>query len=172
MGFHNGKSNKRLPSKGYLKWLPEIDNVGSCEPHGKKSTCQVCDYIIKSSTFTAKACVKMWPLKCISEGVLYLLRRKVFDDTPYVGEAKTKFRLGLNNYGRKQRSFKKVKQSVSQKRFYSHYIQNCHWGIDGWEVTLFENIKHIKNLKEEDFSDNKLKMLCTLGLNVLIKHNT
>lgn len=106
--------------------LPEIGNVGRCEPYGKKSTCQVCDYILKSSTFTAKACVKSGPLKCISERVLYLLRRKVFDDTPYVGEAKTKFRLRLSNYGSNHRSFKKVKQSVSPKRFYSHYIQNCH----------------------------------------------
>ena len=28
--------------------------------------------------------------------------------------------------------------NVPRKRFHPHYIQDCHKGIDDWEVTLFE----------------------------------
>ena len=49
------------------------------------------------------------------------------------------FRLRFNNYKSKDRSFRKGKQNVPrQKRFHSHYIQDCHRRIDHWEVTLFE----------------------------------
>ena len=65
----------------------------------------------------------------------------------YVGKAKTKFRLRFNNYKSKHRSFRKGKQNVPQKRFHSHYIQDCHRGIDDWEVTLFEKCKTSKQLK-------------------------
>ena len=82
--------------------------------------------------------------------VLYLLRCKICDDTPYVGKVKTKFRLWFNNYKSKDRSFRKGKQNVPQKRFHSHYIQGCHKGIDDWEVTLFEKCEAHKQLKEKE----------------------
>ena len=81
---------------------------------------------------------KVGPLTVNSEKVAYLLRCKICDDIPYVGKAKTKFRVRFNNYKSKHRPFRKGKQNVPQKRFHSHYIQDCHRGIDDWEVTLFE----------------------------------
>ena len=89
------------------------------------------DHIITTNTFTTKVCgevfkIQSGPLNCNSEKVLYLLRCKICDDNPYVGKAKTKFRLRLINYKSKHRSFRKGKQNVPQKRFHSHYIQDCH----------------------------------------------
>ena len=89
------------------------------------------------------------------------------DDTPYVGKAKTKFSLRFNNYKSKHRSFRKGKQNVPQKRFHSHYIQDCHRGIDDWEVTLFEKCETHKQLKEREHGSwqHKLKTLSSLDLN-------
>ena len=69
-----------------------------------------------------------------SEKVLYLLRYKIFGDTPYVGKAKIKFRLRFNNYKSKSKHqfFRKRKQNVPQNLFHSHLIQDCHRGIDDW----------------------------------------
>ena len=113
----------------------------------------MCDHIITTNTFTTKACagvvkIQSGPVKCNAEKVLYLLRCKIRDDTPYVGKAKTKFRLRCNNYKNKHRSFRKGKQNVPQKYFHSHYIQDCHRGIDDWEVTLFKKCETQKQLKE------------------------
>ena len=150
--------------------LPKTDNAAGSEACGK-GTCQVCDHIITTNTFTTKACgevfkIQSGPLNCNSEKVLYLLRCKICDDTPYVGKAKTKFRLRFNNYKSKHRSFRKGKQNVPQKRFHSHYIQDCHRGIDDWEVTLFEKCETHKQLKErETFWQHKLKTFYPLGLN-------
>ena len=139
MGFRNGKS-----LKDYLvsAALPKMDNAGGYEPCGKV-TCQVCDHIITTNTFTTKACgevfkIQIGPLNCNSEKVLYLLRCKICDNTPYVGKARLKFRLWFNSCKSKHRSFRKGKQNVPQKRFHSRYIQDCHRGTDDWEVTLFE----------------------------------
>ena len=139
MGFRNGKS-----LRGYLvrAALPKTDNTGGSEPCGK-GTCQVCDHIITTNTFTTKACgevfkIQSGPLNYNSEKVLYLLRCKICDDTAYVGKAKAKFRLLFNHYKSKHLSFRKGKQNIPQKRFHSHYIQDCNRGIDDWEVNLFK----------------------------------
>ena len=102
--------------------MPKTDNAGGSEPFWK-GTCQVCDHTIATNTFTTKACGKVFKiqsgsLNCNSEKVLYLLRCKICDDTPYVGKAKTKFRLWFNNYKSKHRSFRKRKENVPQKRFH------------------------------------------------------
>ena len=99
VGFRNGKSLKDYLVRAAL---PKMDNAGGSEPCGK-GTCQVCDHIITTNTFTTKACgevfkIQSGPLNCNSEKVLYLLRCKICDDTPYVGKAKTKFCLRFNNY--------------------------------------------------------------------------
>ena len=125
--------------------LPKTDKAGGSEPCGK-GTCQVCDHIITTNTFKTKACgevlkIQSGLLNCNSEKVLDLLRWKICDDTPYVGKAKTKFSLRFNNYKSKHQSFRKGKQNVPQKRFQSHYIQDCLRGIDDWEVTLSEKCK-------------------------------
>ena len=136
-----------------------------------KGTCQVCDHIITTNTFITKACgeafkIQSGTLNYNSEKVLYLLRYKICDDTPYVGNAKTKFRLQFNNYKSKHRSFRKGKQNVPQKRFHSHFVQDCHKGIGDWEVILFEKCETHKKLKErETFWQHKLKTFYPFSLN-------
>ena len=107
-----------------------------------KGTCQAYDYVIRTNTFTTKPCGEVFKIEsglinCNSEKVLHLLRWKIYEDTPYIGKAKTKFRLRFSNYKSKQRFFRKGKYNISQKCFYSHYVQDCHKGIDYSEVTLF-----------------------------------
>ena len=121
VGSRNGKSLEDYLVRAALS---KTDNAGGSEPCGK-GTCQVCDHIITTNTFTTKACgevfkIQSGPLNCNSEKALYLLGCKICDDTPYVGKAKTKFRLRFNNYKSKHRSFRKGKQNVPQKRFHSH----------------------------------------------------
>ena len=66
------------------------------------------------------------------------------------------------SYKSKHRSFRKGKQ----KRFHSHYIQNCRRDIGDWEVTLFEKCEARKQLKEtETFWQHKLKTFYPLDLN-------
>ena len=93
------------------------------------------DQIITTSTFTKKVCeevakVRSGPLNCNSEKVLYLLKCKICDDTPYVGKAKTKFCLWLNIYKSKHQSLGKGKQNVLQKHFRSHRIQDFYRDTD------------------------------------------
>ena len=71
-------------------------------------------------------------------------------DTPYIGKSKTNFYLPFNIYESKHQSFWKEKQNLPQKRFHSHYIQDCHRDIDDWEVTLFEKCEMHKQLKEKE----------------------
>ena len=97
VGFRNGKSLKDYLVRAAL---PKTDNAGGFELCGKVS-CQVCDYIIRTNTFTAPGEVfkiESGSLNCNSEKVLSLLRCKISDNTTYVGKAKTKFRLQFNNY--------------------------------------------------------------------------
>ena len=37
-------------------------------------------------------------LNCYSQKVVHLLKWRIFDEAPYAGKAKTKFRAGYNNY--------------------------------------------------------------------------
>ena len=120
VGFRNGKSLKDYLVRAAL---PKTDNAGGFEPCGKVS-CQVCDYIIRTNTFTAPGEVfkiQSGSLNCNSEKVLSLLRCKISDNTTYVGKAKTKFRLQFNNYN--TALFEK-ENNQPQKRFHSHH--DCH----------------------------------------------
>ena len=67
-------------------------------------------------------------------------------DTPMSEKLKQKFVFGFNIYKSKHLCFRKGKQAVPQKRFHSHYIQDCHRGIDDREVTLFEKYETHKPL--------------------------
>ena len=146
-----------------------MDNAWGSGPCGK-GTCQVCEHIITTNTFTTKACGEVFKIQrglfnCNSEKVLYLLRCKICDDTPYVGKAKTKFCLQFN-YKSKHRSFRKGKQNVPQKRFHSHSVEDCHKDIADWEVTLFEKCEMHRQLNEREmFWQYKLKTFYPLGLN-------
>ena len=132
--------------------LPKMDNAGGSGPCGK-GTFQLCGHVITTNTFTTKACQEVFEvqrelLNCNSEKVLYFLRCKIFDDTPCVGKAGTKFRLRFSNYKSKNRAFPKEKQNVQQKHSHLHYVRDYHKDVDGWKVTLFEKCKTHKQLKE------------------------
>ena len=82
--------------------LPNMDNAGGSEPCGR-GTCQVYDQIITTNTFTTIACgevfkIQSGPLNCNSEKLLYLLRCKICDDTPYAGKDETKFRVRFDGW--------------------------------------------------------------------------
>ena len=88
--------------------LPKIDSVEGSQPCGK-GTWQLCDNIIRINTFP-KVCeellkIQSGPLDCNLENVFLPSKGKVCDDAPYVGKAKTKFHLRLDNYKSKHRSF-------------------------------------------------------------------
>ena len=91
--------------------LPRRDNAGDSETCGK-GTCQVCDHIITTITLTAKA----W-------------------DAEFVMKQSSVFGLIIITVNTDL--FEK-EDNVPRKRFHPHYIQDCHKGIDDWEVTLFE----------------------------------
>ena len=71
VGFRNGKS-----LKGYLVRvaLPKMDYAGGPEPC-EKGTCQVCDHIITTDTFTTKACGKYLKFKV---GPLTITQKRFF----------------------------------------------------------------------------------------------
>ena len=90
-GFRNGK---RLKDCLFRAALPETNETDRCEPCGKR-TCLVCGSMKATTTFTTKACAKIFitqggPLNCNSEKVLYILKFKVCVEAPYVGKAKTR----------------------------------------------------------------------------------
>ena len=124
--FQNGRSLKDYLVRSALS---KMKNAGGSEQCGK-GTCQVCDHVITTNTFTRKACGEVFKTQsgsfnCNSEKVLYFVRCKICDDTPYVGKTKAKFRFQFNNYKSKHLSFPKEKQNLPRKPFYSHCIQDC-----------------------------------------------
>ena len=167
VGFRNGKSLKDHLVRAAL---PKIEKTGGSEPCGKKS-CQVCDSISTTNSFTTEACgeefkIQDGPLNCDSDKVLYLLKCKVCNDAPYVGKSYTKFRLRFNNYKSKHRAFRKGNQKVPQKRFHSHFMQTNHEGINDWEFTLIEQCQTHEELKRrETYWQHRLKTFHPLGLN-------
>ena len=89
-----------------------MDNAGGSKPCGKV-TCQVCDHIITTNSFTTKACGKVSKtqiglLNCNSEKVLYILK------CTYVG-------LIIKS---KHRYFQKGKQ-CSKEAFSFTLCQDC-----------------------------------------------
>ena len=63
---------------------------------------------------------------------------------PMLEKLKQSFVLGLIIIKVNTDLFEK-KNNVPQKCFYSHYIQDCHRGINDWEVTLFEKCENTNN---------------------------
>ena len=115
-GFRNGKSLKDYLARAAL---PKRDNDRGSESCGK-GTCQVCDHIITTNTFTTKAHgevfkIQSGPYNCNLEKGLYLLRCKICNDTPYVGKTKTKFRLQFDNCKVNTDLFKKEKRMYTEE---------------------------------------------------------
>ena len=104
--------------------------------------------IFTTKTYRKVFKIQSGPLNCNSEKVLYLLRCKICDDTPYVGKAKTKFRFRFNNYKIKYRSFRKGKQNVPQKSFHSHYVQVSTKVLMIGKSFYLRSVKRTNNLKK------------------------
>ena len=88
-----------------------MDNAGGSKPCGKV-TCQVCDHIITTNSFTTKACGKVSKtqiglLNCNSEKVLYILK------CTYVGLIIIKVNTDI---------FKK-ENNVVKKHFHLQYVK-------------------------------------------------
>ena len=127
IGFRNGKSLKDFLIRATL---PKLSDSGRCESCGKK-TFLVCDSISTATTLKTEVCqetfkIQSGPLTCDSKKVLYLLKRKICSEVPYVGKAKTKFCYRFNNYKSKDTPFRKVNRKVPQKLFYTHYCLDGH----------------------------------------------
>ena len=163
VGFKNSKNVKDCLVRAAL---PKMDNARgseSCE----NGPCQVCDHITTTNTFTTRACGEVFkmqsgPLNCNLEKGLYLLRCKIYDDTPYAGKTKTKFRLRFKTIKVNTNLFEKEKR-MYHIRVFIH--QNCHRGIDDWEVTLFEKCEMHKQPKERETFWQYVLTFYPLGLN-------
>ena len=94
VGFHNGKSLKDHLIRAKLPNVEITRRSESCE----KGNCHVCDFICDTDTFSTKVCRKCGALNCNSQKVFYLLKCRLCGKAPYLGKAKTKFRVRLNNY--------------------------------------------------------------------------
>ena len=162
VGFRNGKSLKECLVRAAL---PKMDNAGESEPCGK-STCQVCDHIITTNTFTTNACwevfkIQSGPLNCNSEKVFYLLRCNIWDDTHYVWKAKTKFcfrfiiiKVNTDLFEKENRTYHR---SVFIYTIFKIAIEVL--------MTLFQKCETHKQLKErETFWQQKLKTFYPLLL--------
>ena len=166
VGFRNGKSLKDHLVRAKL---PNVKIAGRSESCGK-GNCQVSDYICDTDTFTTKACGEIFKiqsgiLNCNCQKVVYLLKCRICDESPYVGKAKTKFRARFNNYKSAHRSYRK-KRKVLQQRFHEHYGQHSHNGIDDWQFALIELCETQEQLKErETFWQQRLKTFYHHGLN-------
>ena len=124
VGFRNRKSLKDHLIRAKLSNVEITRRSESCE----KGNCHVCDFICDTDTFSTKVCRKCGVLNCNSEKVFYLLKCRICGEAPYLGKAKTKFRVRFNNYKSAHMSYRKCK--VSQQRFHEHYDQHSHNGID------------------------------------------
>ena len=92
---------------------------------------------------TTYAIQMLLPPKLVEKHLQFKVRyltinlRRSFGEATYVGKAKTKFGARFDNYKSAHRSYRK-KRKVSQQRFYEHYGQHSHNGIDDWQFTLIE----------------------------------
>ena len=132
--------------------LPKTNEIRKCEPCGKK-TSLVCNSIRTTSPITIEACeetfkIQKGPLKRSLEKVPYLLKCKLWGETPNVGKAKTKFRYRFNNYKRNNRAFRKGNRKIPQKLCYNNYCLDGHLGIGDSDFSLFEQFETQKQLNK------------------------
>ena len=169
------KNNKNLKSHLVRATLPDINEVGRCEPcGGKRPPCQLCNNMKNTSTFKSKHSNEVYQIKknfnCNSKMVVYLIECRVCRKQ-YNGSTVTKFRARANNYKSTHRNFRK-EQILSnqacrnQKRFHEHYLQSEHNGICDWEITIIDHVETVKSLRQKElYWYHKLKTYAPFGLN-------
>ena len=82
--------------------LPDVNEVGRCEPcGGKRPPCQLCSNMKNTSTFKSKHSNKVYQIKknfkCNCKMLVYLIKCRFFGEQ-YNGNTVTKFRAKANNY--------------------------------------------------------------------------
>ena len=168
------KNNKNLKSHLVRATLPDINEVGRCEPcGGKRPPCQLCINMKNTSTFKSKHSNEVYQIKknfnCNSKMVVYLIECRVCGKQ-YNGSTVTKIRARANNYKSTHRNFRKEQilsnQARNQKRFHEHYPQSEHNGICDWEITIIDHAETVKSLRQKElYWYHKLKTYAPFRLN-------
>ena len=137
--------------------LPDINEVGRCEPcGGKKTSLSICSNMKNTSTFKIKHSNEVYQIKenfnCNSKMVVYLIERRICGKQ-YNSSTVTIFRARANNYKSTHRTFRKEQilsnQVRNKKRFHEHYLQNDHNGICDWEITIIDHAETVKSLRHK-----------------------
>ena len=154
--------------------LPDINEVGRCEPcGGKRPPCQLCSNMKNTSTFKSKHSNEVYQIKknfnCNSKMVVCLIECRICGKQ-YNGSTVTKFRARANNYKSTHRNFLKEQilsnQTCKQKRFHEHYLQNDHSEICELEITIIDHVETLKSLRQKELCwYHKLKTYVSFGLN-------
>ena len=168
------KNNKNLKSHLVRSALPDINEVGRCEPcGGKRPPCQLCSNMKKTSNFKSKHSNEVYQIKkkfnCNSKMVVYLIECRICRKQ-YDGCTVAKFCARGNNYKSTHRNFRKEQilsnQAHNQKRFQEHYLQTDHSEICDWEITIMDHAETIKPLRQKEFYwYHKLKTYAPFGPN-------
>ena len=112
-------------------------------------------------------------LDCNSKFVVYKIKCLTCN-LQYVGSTVTKFRERFNNYKAQFRKFLKRKEEghknpgdgISQAKFFSHFCEPNHKGIDDWSFQLIDQSDNLERLrKRESFWQHKLNSFIPNGLN-------
>ena len=112
------KNKKNLKPHLIIAVLPDLNEVGRCEPcGGKRPPCQLCSNMKNASTFRSKHSNKYYQTKkifnCYSKMVAYLTECRIWGNQ-YNGSTVTTFRARANNYKSTHRNFRQ-KQILSIK---------------------------------------------------------
>ena len=114
------KNSKNLKSHLVRAALPDINEVGTCEPcGGKRPPCQLSNNMKNTSTFKSKHSNEVYQIKknfnCNSKMVVYLIECRVCGKQ-YNGSTVTKFRARVNNYKSTHRNFRREQILSNQAR--------------------------------------------------------
>ena len=167
------KNNKNLKSHFVRAALPDINELGRCEPcSGKRPPCQLCSNMKNTSSFKSKHSNEVFQTKenfnCNSK-MVYLIECRVCGKQ-HNGSTVKKFRARANKYKSTHRNFQK-EQILSNKArnlqlFHEHYLQNDHNVICDWKITIIDHAEMVKFLRQKElYWCHKLKTYAPYGLN-------
>ena len=111
--------------------------------HCKSNTCDVCNYVTPSSSFTSHTTKRgyniNYQLDCNSNNVVYLITCKVCG-LQYVGSTSTKFRLRFNNHKSRLRAHSR-KSNIDKESddfVYKHFHSTGHHGLRDVSVQIID----------------------------------
>ena len=136
--------------------LPDINEVGRCQPNGgKRAPCLLCINMKSTSTFKSNHSNEVYQIKknfdCNSKMVVYFRNCSVCGKQ-FCGSTMATFPTRANNYKSTYRNSRKGQklsnQARNQKRFHEHYLQSDHSRIFDWEITIIDHAEMKKNLRQ------------------------